>query len=318
MKDKFKNILSFLVRFGLSAGLIFLLLRKINFLQVFELIKHSSSHYLALAALMFILCHILLFVRWDLILKGLDVHIPLGRLLAAFFVGLFFNLFLPSSAGGDLARSIDLFSHTPHKAKVVASVILDRLSGFVSMVLIAGAGLIFGSRFVFDSSVFITLGLFLFLLGGIILILFSPKVFAKLSRIFPRLAHKLMSLNEAFVIFRGRYAVIVASIFLSVAAQTLFFLVSFFIVRALGQEVRIVYFLILMPLITLVASLPVSIGGLGVRDASCVFFFGKIGITSSMALGLSLLNFAFLSGIGLIGGLIYVLHQWLEPKPKTS
>lgn len=289
--------------------MIFLLLRKIDFAQVFGLIKQADGHYLTLAGVMFILCHSLLFLRWDIIIKGLGVRIASGRLMAAFFVGLFFNLFLPSSAGGDIARSVDLFNHTPHKAKVVASVILDRLSGFVSLVLIGGVGLMLGSKFIFDSSVLLTLGVFLFLLGGIILVLFSPKVFTKLSRIFPRLANKLMSLNEAFVIFRGRYAVIAASIILSVVAQTLFFLVSYFIVRALGQEVRLIYFLVLMPLITIVASLPISIGGLGVREQSMVKLFSTVFkiLSDSMAMALSLLNFAFLTGIGLIGGLIYVL-----------
>src|SRR3989338_3471831 len=130
MHRKIKNILDFLMRFGLSVILIAFLLRRIDFSQVFLLIKNADLYYLMLAVAIFVLCNCLLLLRWDLIIKGLDVHIPFSRVVVSFFVGLFFNIFLPSSVGGDVARSIGLFKHTHHKARAVTSVVLDRLSGF--------------------------------------------------------------------------------------------------------------------------------------------------------------------------------------------
>jgi glycosyltransferase 2 family protein len=310
MHRKIKNILTFLLRFGLSAALIFFLLRKIDFAQVFQLMKHADGHYLALAAVIFLLCNALLLLRWDLIIKGLDVDVPLRRVVISFFVGLFFNIFLPSSAGGDVARTIGLSQHTHHKARVITSVVLDRLSGFISLVLICGISMILGYSKVKDSSIPLILGSFLLLLVVLMMVLFSRKAFAQVSGIFRRAPHimrKLMALSEAFVLFRQRYSVIAISIGISVIAQMLSFLMSYYIVKSFHVEVGMIYFLILIPIISLITSLPISLGGLGVRDASSVYFFREIGVKSSAALGLSLMNFVFLTAIGLIGGLIYVL-----------
>lgn len=310
MKNKIKNCLNFLFRFGLSIILIVFLLRKIDFSQVFLLIKNADLYYLILAGLIFVLCNGLLLLRWDIIIKGLEVYIPFSHVVLSFFIGLFFNIFLPSSAGGDIARSINLFSHTPHKARVVASVVLDRISGFISLVLICGISLILGYKYVNDSSVLLILAFFLFLLVGAILVLFSRRVFLRISRLFsraPHLAQKLMSLNDSFVFFRKRYGVFAIAIALSTVSQMLFFIVSYFIVKSFHSEVQLIYFLIFIPIICFITSLPITLGGLGVRDASSVYFFTKIGLSNTTALGLSLMNFVFLTGVGLIGGIIYVL-----------
>lgn len=309
MHKKFQNILKFLFRFGLSAILILFLFRKIDLGQVFGLMKNADLHYLSLAAFLFLLCNFLLLIRWDIIIKGLDVHIPFSHVVKSFFIGLFFNLFLPSSAGGDVARSINLFSHTPHKARAVTSVLLDRLSGFITLILICAVSLILGYKYVNDSSIFLIVAVFLFILAGLILVLFSRRIFLKLSGFFSRVPHiakKLMSLSDAFILFRNRYAVIAFSIIISAMSQMLFFLMSYYIVKSFHAEVGIIYFLIFIPIISFITSLPISLGGLGVRDATSVYFFTKIGVKSSTALGLSLMNFVFLTGIGLIGGIVYV------------
>jgi len=310
LKKKIKNLLNFLLRIGLSLGLIVFLLRKIDFRQVFSLIRTADLAYLSLAAFLFLICNTLLLLRWNLLIKGLDVHIPFSQVVRSFFIGLFFNVFLPSSAGGDVARIINIFSHTPHRARAVASVVLDRLSGFISLVLICGVSLILGYKYVNDSSIYLILAAFLFLLVGMIFVLFSRRLFSWVSRIFskaPHIANKLTSLNDSFVFFRNRYGVIAISIIISIVAQVVFFWASYYIIRSFHTEVGMIYFMIFIPIITLVTSLPISMGGLGVRDASSVYFFNKVGVSSSMALGLSLMSFVFVTGVGLLGGLVYVL-----------
>jgi len=309
MRKKLQKVFSFFLRFGLSVILILFLFRKFDLHQVLTIIRNADMHFLALAIFYFTTCNILLLLRWAIIIRALDMHIPFSHVTLSFFIGLFFNLFLPSSAGGDVARSVNLFSRTQHKARAVTSVVIDRLSGFISLILICGVSLILGYKYVNDSTVYLVMAVFLFILAAMILVLFSRRVFTKFSRIFARAPHivrQLMNLNEAFIMFRNRYGAIVISIFISITSQMLFFLMSYYIVRSFHAKVGLIYFLIFMPIISFLTSLPISLGGLGVRDASSIYFFSKIGLGSSTALGLSLMNFVFLVAIGLIGGILYV------------
>ena len=95
------------------------------------------------------------------------------------------------------------------------------------------------------------------------------------------------------------------AIMLSCLSQVTLAFVFFLIAKALHQDIQIVYFLIFVPMICVVSSLP-SIGGLGVREAGTVYLFSKIGVESGISVSMSLLLFLFMVTIGLIGGLVYV------------
>jgi uncharacterized membrane protein YbhN (UPF0104 family) len=81
--------------------------------------------------------------------------------------------------------------------------------------------------------------------------------------------------------------------------------------RAFGLDYSLIYFLIFVPMITAFSSLPVSIGGLGVRDAASVFVFAKIGIAAEKAFAISLMNFGYTFLLGLLGavGYVFILYR---------
>ena len=76
--------------------------------------------------------------------------------------------------------------------------------------------------------------------------------------------------------------------------------------RAMGLPGGIMQFLIVMPIIGAISLMPISIGGLGVRDAAVVFFFAKIGIARDAAFAMSLLNFVFIILYSAAAGIVYV------------
>ena len=82
-----------------------------------------------------------------------------------------------------------------------------------------------------------------------------------------------------------------------------FYLISF----ALGARINLLYFFVIVPIISTISALPISVAGLGLREASSVYFFTKAGMSSEIALATSLLNFSILFLFGLCGGLIYVI-----------
>ena len=95
---------------------------------------------------------------------------------------------------------------------------------------------------------------------------------------------------------------------LSCVAQILAAITFFFLGKALHQDIALIYLIIFMPLICVATSIP-SIGGLGVREASVAYLFGKIGIDSGIAVSVSLMNFLFMVIAGLMGGLFYAVTR---------
>ena len=80
----------------------------------------------------------------------------------------------------------------------------------------------------------------------------------------------------------------------------------YFVAQALDVHLNLIYFLIFVPMITAFCVIPISIGGLGVRDTASIVLFGKVGLMAEKAFALSLSNFGFMLVLGLLGGISYV------------
>ena len=309
-----KNVLSLLLRVGVSVGILFYLFRKIDTASVFVLLKQADFHVLYLVAIAYLSTNLILFLRWLILMKGLDLRVPLKGVVVYFFIGLFFNLFLPSSTGGDIIKIFGVCKFTLQKAKVVASVVLDRLCGFMAIVIVAFFSFVFGHRVVNDLSMLVAIGVMAVVSSSIMVILFNEKLYSFGCRIFnriPKIKNKLMDLHYDIVLLKDKPMAIIWAVLISCLAQVILALTWFLIARALQQNIPMVYFLIFIPIICVVSSFP-SIGGLGTSEAAAVYLFSKAGVPSAAALSFSLINRIFTWAMGLIGGVVYVTQ--LSPR----
>jgi uncharacterized membrane protein YbhN (UPF0104 family) len=80
----------------------------------------------------------------------------------------------------------------------------------------------------------------------------------------------------------------------------------FFLAEALGISLDPVYFFLFVPIITVFSVIPISIGGLGVRDTTAIAVFAKVGVVAEKAFAMALLNFGFMFVLGIFGGIAYV------------
>ena len=95
----------------------------------------------------------------------------------------------------------------------------------------------------------------------------------------------------------------------------------YFIALALGVRINFIYFLIFLPIIGAITLIPISLGGLGLRESLFVVYFAKAGVIKQLALAMSLLSFSFVVVYGAIGGLIYVLtvhHRRVQPHQSSA
>ncbi|MEW6100730.1 MAG: lysylphosphatidylglycerol synthase transmembrane domain-containing protein [Candidatus Omnitrophota bacterium] len=310
--EYFKKVLSLFLRVSISLLLLYFLFRQVEIDALAEIIRGADKPLLFLAFLVFFFCHAFCLFRWEMLLRALKIRLPLKRVIISFSGGAFFSLFLPSTIGGDLMRSVDLAAHTKKPKEIIATVLLDRLSGFVGLVVLCLLSLAFGWELLKDRSVFLSLGLITAVLSAILIVLFNKSVYGIVNRLLHspdsgKIRQLIKSLHDEIHIFRHHKRVIINNLLLSVVIQAISPLTVYIIALSLGIKVSIVYFFIFVPIIGAITLLPISIGGLGLRDATMIFFFAKAGLGKDISFAISLLNFFIILMWGVIGGFIYVL-----------
>lgn len=311
MNDKSKNLLSLLGRVALSVALLAYLFTKIDVEKTWGVVKSAIPLYIFYAFLTFVLINLVLVGRWFIYILALDLKVPFKVVLRYFFVGLFGNLFLPTAIGGDVIKTIGLYRYSPEKSKVVASVLLDRLSGFAGMVVVAVVALVVGLPFLRDAtlaSVVLAMAIFSCVIG---VVLFNEKWYSFGCQIFarwPKLKNGLMNIHYDVALLKDRRCALYQAVGASCLAQLISAGTFYYLAKALHLDARFIHMLIFVPLVCIAASFP-SIGGLGVREAGVAYLFAKIGVDSGLAVSISLITFVFMVLAGLAGGLVFAFTK---------
>lgn len=326
MNPKQKNILNFLLRVVFSGALLVYISSKINWKETFEVLHSADIKFLILGVLFFLGLHLFLIARWMVLIRALGLDVSIRDVIRCFFMGLFGNLFLPTAIGGDIIKTVGLCNSSSQRPRVVASVILDRLSGFASMVIIATVAYLLGMKLVDDSSILLVIGIIATASVASAGFLFHEGLYTWACQIFgriPKIKENLMKLHYDIVLLKDKKSEGFKAIGLSILSQMTFCVVFYFVSRALNQDIAILYFFIFVPLLCVMSLFP-SIGGLGVREMGAAYLFGKAGMAAGVAVSMSLINFLFMVLIGLIGGAVYVFTlpsrrlQHHSPDSKTA
>jgi uncharacterized protein (TIRG00374 family) len=253
-------------------------------------------------------------IRWQRLLQAEGIRLPLWRLVLVYLQGAFFNLFLPTLIGGDIVRGYFIYRMTRGNDSAIASIMVDRLSGFAALILIAVGSLAFAYGTLDDPQVAVlilgvaalfTLLMFVLLNSRVKDLVTSLLRFAGLGRF----EAKLQGLVDALHRYRHHYRALGQAFLLSVLLQVLIIVTYYLIGVGLNLGVPLVYFLVFIPLTTVVAMLPVSVAGLGVREAGVIYFFAKVGVGAGAALGMSLVCFSLTLIVSSLGGLAFLLDR---------
>ncbi|MFA6350375.1 MAG: lysylphosphatidylglycerol synthase transmembrane domain-containing protein [Candidatus Omnitrophota bacterium] len=305
-----KKLFSILLRIGISILILYYLFRQIDKKMLLDVIHHSDKVLLFVGFLMYQLGNIFCLLRWHMLLRTAKIHLSLRRVLVSFAGGMFFNLFLPSTIGGDMMRAIDLSRHTNRSKEVVATVLLDRISGYIGLVLIALFAVIIGGRLIENTSVIVSVVLITIILILGLLVLYNSRIYSKISVFLQagkanKIREYLKGLHHEIHIFKHHRSAIINNILLSLLVQITGPLMFYLIAASMGLKLKLIYFFVYIPIIGAVSMLPISIGGLGLRDVTTIYFFGKADVAQNLAFAMSLINFSFILITGIAGGLIY-------------
>jgi uncharacterized protein (TIRG00374 family) len=304
LKEKLKNIWPYAVSLVLLVGLF----SRIDYKDTWEAVKGADMGYLTMAFFVFFLSMVLILWRWIILMKALGLKFNRFNSARWFFLGQFLNLVLPSSVGGDVFKGLGLSKETGNKSKVFASIVLDRLIGFVAIVFVASVSFFFGRKIVNDP--LIAISIICMVSGSITVatVLFSHRIYSWVCTAFgrwPKVKDALMNLHYDLVLMKGKYKEAIGTIFLSSLGQVIYSFEFYLIAKSMHLKIPFVYFIIFSPLVCVVSSVP-SIGGLGVREFGWVSLLSLLGISKGTALGLSLISFILMVIGGVLGGLFYV------------
>lgn len=309
-----------LLRIALTAFFILLVVRMIHFQDYvkdgemregfFTLVgKIEKLPALGLAAL-FVIPLFFGALRWWLLMRAAGVPAPLGRVMCVSYSGAFFNLFLPGSVGGDIAKAVLAAKGEERKTAIVGTIILDRVVGLVMMIFLAAAVVIpqIGNPNL-RQPVIIILSLFGAFVFGY-LIYFSPLL--RSTRFGGWLKSKLpfqRTLRELDVVFttaRKAKGTLVLAALLSFAGQVTVILLLIGLSRAMGMtRPSVSEFFLFEPILFIIAAIPISLGGWGVGEAAYAYFFAMVGVPVDQAIALSVLAKLAMMFAALPGGLLF-------------
>ncbi|MDH4136097.1 MAG: flippase-like domain-containing protein [Anaerolineae bacterium] len=317
-----------------SLILIVLLLREIGLQETLEKLLQVHPGYLLAALVVALLGVVVRAYRWQVLLSALEVEVPLGQLIALYFIGFLFTNVLPTGFGGDPIRMYELSRYTQRTAESAGTVLADRFFGLIVLQAMAVLALAFGYQLVEPWMIAFTVLLFVGSLVSVWLLL-NQRLWQSLGERLKPLAsfgqkqgafpstgsgHGLSKLEgKAEGIIKGlkrfyeslhgyNVAAVGKTLGVSLIFNISLITMNYLLGLSLGDRVSIWYYFLFVPITSIVTILPVSFAGLGVREGAYVFLFTQAGMPRETALSLSLLVYVIsIFTPGLIGGIIYVL-----------
>ena len=243
---------------------------------------------------------------------------------AYYHVGLFFNNFLPANIGGDIARVLDASRYGPNRTTVISTVIMDRLIGTVTL---AGLSLLTTlpaiDRFHLTLAYLALVGFFGF---SVMLVwaIFHPGLLPAVERLLARIGFRALKphLDDLAIRiqhFRDKRRLFGGLLVVALAVQISRIFVHVLVARSLGLSIPLAYFLLFVPLLAVIVSLPISLNGIGVREGVGVILFGLVGVGRTQAFSLQFTTYLVAVAVSLLGGLIFLAripHRRSERLPS--
>jgi glycosyltransferase 2 family protein len=257
--------------------------------------------------------------RWQILLKVQQINLSIRRMLGLFFIGMFYNQFLPGGTGGDIVKTYLLLKEAPEKKLgALLAVMFDRLIGLVALITITGTlislrypflsktpetrQLLFGLLVIFGSAVVALLSTFI--ISGFNLLHLLPHRFPG--------REKLIELSVAYRLYARHWFATLTAFGCSLVAHLATFMTFFCVAKAFRESARVglIDFFSIMPIERTVSSLPFSIGGMGLREKVLQILLPQLcNVDQNVAPLIGTMGFLIILLCCLPGGIVYFFYR---------
>jgi len=320
-----QRMLFFVLKATISIALLYFAFRLVNFGTLQERLTQLDFKWMAAALITLAIQIVLASLRWQQIADACGSKLKRTRALHYTLIGSFFNQVLPSTVGGDAARMWLMARGTRNWKSAIYSVLIDRVAGLIWLALLVLVCLPWSLALIQNP------------IGRTALILIGVGSVAGPLALFA-LTHAGRTWFDHWRFTRhlAEVAAIVWKVILtvrvggtigviSITIHLMNIVVAWFCAKAIGSPLNLLHALLLIPPVILIAAIPVSIAGWGVREGAMVAAFTFAGLPDSDALVISVLFGAGTFVIGALGGLAWILSgerveiaTWRDGAPPAA
>jgi uncharacterized protein (TIRG00374 family) len=272
--------------------------------------------------------------RWQRLIAAQGHHVSLAHLAGDYLGGYFFNMVLPGSIGGDLFRiarlggRIAMGDGSPGVEVAMASVVAERLLGLVALLPMGVVG------FALSGSAWVCQREFVIVLSALCLALLSMPLWLRppVIRLFRPLYERLFAiplvqrlalreraarLYAALSIYLRQPASLLVAFAISLGSRLVWAAAALLIGRAIGVRQPLAVYMAALAITELVRMVPISLGGIGVREGTFVILLAPLGVAGGRAFTLSFLFYLMLMLLGVVGGALYVVQGLRSGRART-
>ena len=251
-------------------------------------------------------------LKWYMLTTARDLKAGFWRIYSYYLIGQFCNLFLPTSVGGDVVRSYQLGKYTDNQTDSLASVFVERYTGVLVLLLIAGIAVltrlsVFNVDFILVSLVIFSLGL-----GFIAWMLIDERLYLWFRQLVTsritnseKLFIKIDSLMNSISVYRNDYRAMVWAFINSLVFYFIAVVNVYVTAKVFQVDIGFIDMLIATPIIMLIMNLPISFGNLGLMEFAYIAIFQMMGYSAELALSVAILMRLKSLLDGIIGGVLY-------------
>jgi glycosyltransferase 2 family protein len=292
-----------LLHYGGSALALFLLFHFLPRRQVWQALRALPLQLWIEVLAGYFGGHCLGIAKWRRIVNSGGAGLSVAQAARCYFAGLFGSLFLPSLIGGDLVRAALALRLGRSKAGILLGSVLDRIVDFAALVILAGAGSLIVPR-ALDArgrGIFLALGAAAVLIAAGVAIAAAMVPVKKFSY---RIRRRFVRLRRASRSMAQNPSTVVGALGLAICAQLIFIFLSIELAKACGLNLTFRAWLLAWPLAKLSAAIPVTQGGIGVREAALAALLLPFGAPAALTVAAGLAWEAIVVSGGILSGLL--------------
>jgi len=298
-----KSRVAALLRVAVTASLVAVIVVRVDWSGVSSALTSSTPSLLALGVAVQALGVLVSAYKWGILLRVQGTPLPFADLIRYYFIGFFANNFLPTIIGGDVARGYQVARRTGDRWGAGASVLIERLTGGVGLLVVGVWGWTAGAMRGESHSAWLPAAAGL--AAGLLLPLGSMWACGlALSSPPAPWRERFRWVERLRLAYGGRSDLVLISVGLSVVFHVLMALGNWALTLAVGASARITDLAWVIPSAGLISMIPISLNGYGLREASLIFLLGHVGIPQPAAAATALLGRGILLLFSALGGLI--------------
>lgn len=300
---------SWALKVAVSAGLLGWLLGRSDMSQISAGLARLDAPVMLAALGIYLVAVVLAAAKWRLLLPGYSVW----TLAAVTVIGSFYSIVLPGQIAGEIVKTYRLGKGRADAERIAASVVVDKFTGLLALVILGVAGINLTALWIPEP---IVIGLTALLLAAFVLMMslrvgfmyaFARSACEAAGHVVPsrlNIPPHLLLFVDSWRDFIGRPLTVITSIALGLVLQSLYIAVMMMIAAKMGIELKMADWLWVFAVVSLAVLLPLSLGGIGIREGAFVGVLGFLQVPGELALALSLTIFALQLVVAAAGAIL--------------